>query len=55
MSVLYKKNNMAFICIKKKLLGIDSCVPNYFKLILTVVQGDDEFREVFQEFIGCCS
>jgi hypothetical protein len=40
---------------KNKLLIIVTCVSNYYKLIPNIFEDDDEFRENFQEFTGCCS
>jgi hypothetical protein len=40
---------------EEKLLIIVTCLSNYYKLVPNIFQEDDEFHEIFQEFIGCCS
>jgi len=49
------KNNMAPKCCRKKLLIIDTCVSNYYELIQNIFQSVEEFLEIFQDFIVCCS
>jgi len=49
------ENNMASKCCTKKLLIIDTCVSNYYKLMPNIFQGSFEVLENFEDFIGCCS